>query len=456
MATVQVLFTLQGDADDPETGVSSTLTAPVPLTLAGLRDIFPYYGTYHFRLRIWDSDGAEYVWLDLVRENEDLVEIAADLGVEAGQSPRELEVKVLPLSFELTPEEEAQARLAELQMAGEKGGRPAVAEGAGVYQSGAENAKAYSSGQHPSYRDHNHNHQRGSSTSGNPSPHGHDAVDEQEGPSYGDRWRTRLGADNKILDDVQAGVKTVLGSKAAQDIRKTGANMVKGVGMGAKMLFKKLNQGGSAARGEYPSPDALESLHIYAALLAKPVGSEHADLMRELWDGLFPKAKGGYEVASPRWLRAGFQRQDPSQELRCWGLLTLKCMVYLCSSYGHKAQSMLEGQASKSDQNRAYPWAVVANNVVLMLAQVLSLKTQAFVRDRAVFWEVFAGPEAFYEVFCMVFRLLDHNWGELGATREKFGRVIGTTKVDLDRLLQTGPSSLEEFMNVALQSGLLY
>lgn len=47
----------QGDADDPETGVESTLRVELPfrsrgLTLTRLKEAFPFLGDFHFRLKV--------------------------------------------------------------------------------------------------------------------------------------------------------------------------------------------------------------------------------------------------------------------------------------------------------------------------------------------------------------------------------------------------------------------
>lgn len=56
--------TEQGDEDDPETGVQSSFSldrpsAPRSLTLFQLREMFPFEGTFHFRLKVWCARG---VW----------------------------------------------------------------------------------------------------------------------------------------------------------------------------------------------------------------------------------------------------------------------------------------------------------------------------------------------------------------------------------------------------------
>lgn len=55
-----------------------------------------------------------------------------------------------------------------------------------------------------------------------------------------------------------------------------------------------------------------------------------------------------------------------------------------------KAQS--GGRASK------YPWAIVGNNITLMLADVLELKGNVFASSRRGYWGVFERRAAYFEV----------------------------------------------------------
>ena len=93
-------YILQGHPDDAETGIQSSfvLANKDTLSLAQLQDLFPFYGSYHFRLRVADSAGAAgFVWLDVTRENDDLIELATNFG---GVTEDTVFVKALPLSFD--------------------------------------------------------------------------------------------------------------------------------------------------------------------------------------------------------------------------------------------------------------------------------------------------------------------------------------------------------------------
>jgi hypothetical protein len=98
-------YELQGDAYAPETGVESCIDLPgaQSISLTQLQELFPYYGTYHFRLRIADAAGVTpHVWLDVTRSSDDIVELARNLGglSREGPSGEALHVRALPLSFD--------------------------------------------------------------------------------------------------------------------------------------------------------------------------------------------------------------------------------------------------------------------------------------------------------------------------------------------------------------------
>lgn len=58
---------------------------------------------------------------------------------------------------------------------------------------------------------------------------------------------------------------------------------------------------------------------------------------------------------------------------------------------------MCRAQASKVASN-SYPWAVVANNITLMLAEVLELRAKRFCNSRRGHWGVFDRRAAYFEV----------------------------------------------------------
>lgn len=66
-----------------------------------------------------------------------------------------------------------------------------------------------------------------------------------------------------------------------------------------------------------------------------------------------------------------------------------------------QAQALYRAQSGRGTSN--YPWAVVANNLTLMLADVLELRADRFVASRKGYWGVFDRRAAYFEVthFCV-------------------------------------------------------
>lgn len=67
-----------------------------------------------------------------------------------------------------------------------------------------------------------------------------------------------------------------------------------------------------------------------------------------------------------------------------------------------QVQALYRAQSGKGTSN--YPWAVVANNLTLMLADVLELRADRFVASRKGYWGVFDRRAAYFEVTYLVCR----------------------------------------------------
>ncbi|CAM9634913.1 unnamed protein product [Phaeothamnion confervicola] len=240
--------------------------------------------------------------------------------------------------------------------------------------------------------------------------------------------------------------------EAAKNIHKKSAEVARSVGTGAKKLWSTLSKGGSNA---LPALEALENLHTISAMLGTtfdPKRPEHMALLNRLWDLFFPGAP--FEAVSPKWREVGFQNADISADLRGTGTLSLRSMRYFLEKYPAAARAMLKQQSGRTQAH--YPFAVVGNNLTLMLADVLDLRLQQFASTRASYWGVFEDETAFSEVFCMAFCLLDRVWNDQGATRDRFGKIIGHVKVCVENVLDSGPTSLQAFMDHATAAGFLH
>ncbi|CAM9989907.1 unnamed protein product [Pylaiella littoralis] len=555
---VLVCFVIQGDEDDPETGVQSSFrvdrpTPPRALTLSRLKEMFPFEGTFHFRLRVPDESGlSNYYWVDLTAAGDDVLELARNLGgLEGGGDGNggrheRMDLKILPIDFGEPAEEEAPAGVA---MGGgvfggdgvgvDRGGcGPGVGPTEDEYLAGGVSGLDLGGGERFDVET-----ERGSRAAretppsaaaeaadrafdrdGDLDPHHHhdeddDDDDDDDGRGghhhyhhhqqqkqqqrfetegggsrsfgggggggglgeYGERGRREEksrggGGDDGDRDDYRryrAGAGGGYGgdeedadadwkasvNQGVKDLQKKTSQVAKTMGFGAKKMWNAINKGVGA--GVLPSEEALENLHELGTFLGTPFSATNQEHLKDLgnvWGCLFPDDE--FEGAeSPRWKEAGFQEANVAGDFRGTGVLALKGMVFFCQNYERKALALCRAQSEGNPSN--YPWAVVANNLTLMLADVLELRANQFAGSRKGYWGVFDRRGAYFEaslcccVFCMAFRLLDHTWAERGATRSKFGQIIGHTKSVIEQLLEVNPPTLPAFMGQAEEMGML-
>ena len=88
--------------------------------------------------------------------------------------------------------------------------------------------------------------------------------------------------------------------------------------------------------------------------------------------------KQGYlfEMDCSRWKTAGFQKTNPTHELKSSGILALKSMLYMAKTYPDKTQQMLEKNSSNVKTN--YPFAVVGINMTILLCDILGIRDKRY------------------------------------------------------------------------------
>ena len=100
--------------------------------------------------------------------------------------------------------------------------------------------------------------------------------------------------------------------------------------------------------------------------------SEHLQLLFDLWQVLFPSRGEQFQAHSPVWKEAGWQTESPTSELKSSGILGIKCMIYFGNKFPAQSQERLKNNAANIKTN--YPYAIVAVNLTLLLADLLSLR----------------------------------------------------------------------------------
>ncbi|KAL8129802.1 LOW QUALITY PROTEIN: hypothetical protein V2J09_018957 [Rumex salicifolius] len=178
---------------------------------------------------------------------------------------------------------------------------------------------------------------------------------------------------------------------------------------------------------------------------------EHQQTLRELWHAAFPDQELR-DLISDQWKEMGWQGKDPSTDFRGGGFISLENLLFLAKKFPKTFQDLLH----KKEGERAlweYPFAVAGVNITFMLIQMLDLEV---VKPRtlvgATFLKFLAENEsAFNLLYCIAFKLLDHQWLEMHASYMDFNAVMKSTRRQLEReLLLEDVTRLEDMPSYKL------
>lgn len=98
----------------------------------------------------------------------------------------------------------------------------------------------------------------------------------------------------------------------------------------------------------------------------------HDNLLQDVWTALFPGEP--YVASGPKWKEAGFQKPEPTADLKNSGVLPLHCIAFMGHNFSVRTAQMVQSQRANSKAN--YPFAIVAVNITLMMADVMGLRDQ--------------------------------------------------------------------------------
>ncbi|GAB4861989.1 hypothetical protein Ancab_037243 [Ancistrocladus abbreviatus] len=160
---------------------------------------------------------------------------------------------------------------------------------------------------------------------------------------------------------------------------------------------------------------------------------DHQEALRALWKAAFPTEELS-GLISVQWKEMGWQGKDPSTDFRGGGFISLENLLFLARNFPKAFQDLLR----KQEGDRAmweYPFAVAGVNITFMLIQMLDLEA---VKPRtlvgATFLKFLAENEsAFDHLYCIAFKLLDHQWLEMHASYMDFNTVMKSTRRQLER-----------------------
>lgn len=130
--------------------------------------------------------------------------------------------------------------------------------------------------------------------------------------------------------------------------------------------------------------------------------------------------------------------------LRGGGYISLENLIFFAKNYPNSFQTLLH----KTEGRRAdweYPFAVAGVNISFMLIQMLDLQSVLPSSKAGVrFLELLGEDEnAFDNLYCIAFRMLDAQWLAKRASYMEFNEVLKSTRNQLEREL-----ALEDIISV--------
>ncbi|KAL7602896.1 uncharacterized protein LOC111885664 isoform X1 [Lactuca sativa] len=178
---------------------------------------------------------------------------------------------------------------------------------------------------------------------------------------------------------------------------------------------------------------------------------EHQEALRALWEAAFPEEEL-HGLISEQWKEMGWQGKDPSTDFRGGGFISLENLLYFARSFPKSFQDLLRKQ--EGDRSMwEYPFAVAGVNITFMLIQMLDLEA---VKPRtlvgATFLKFLSDNElAFDLLYCIAFKLMDHQWLAMRASYMDFNAVMKSTRHQLEtELLEKYITRLEELPSYML------
>ncbi|KAI4356613.1 hypothetical protein L6164_000623 [Bauhinia variegata] len=179
----------------------------------------------------------------------------------------------------------------------------------------------------------------------------------------------------------------------------------------------------------------------------------HQEALRALWNVSFPEEqlRG---LISEQWKEMGWQGKDPSTDFRGGGFISLENLLFFARNFPKSFRDLLR----KQEGDRSvweYPFAVAGVNITFMLVQMLDLEA---VKPRtlvgATFLKFLAENESAFDLlYCITFKLMDHQWLAMRASYMDFNAVMKSTRRQLEEeLLLEDITRLEELPSYKLLS----
>ena len=351
---MQVVFEIHGDL--PDAGSRASVLCDAPLSLRKIQALFPFEGTFHFRIKISGRkvglNDCEFIWLDIV-----------DLDREIDCEANVVEIRALALEIpecldgtdnnyddyiedmsqyipsDRLPSCEARPLSAARVLSGDEFIARSSSGGGVSSSSGASGSDSFFSG-----REGGNNGNNGGSGSGG-------------SKAFSVKSLTSAAKNINInLNTVKSGASSIWSK-----VKATAAH---------------IQQQAATASSEAATAKLANEM---LALLAKDVqtgfvedSAYHQRLLARLWEVQFPHIQHEYQRNSPTWKLAGWQKEDPVGDLKNSGLLALHSLIYLGEAYAEANVRMLQSQQANKRNN--YPFAIVGVNLTLLLVELIKLR----------------------------------------------------------------------------------
>ncbi|KAL9396704.1 hypothetical protein Peur_010957 [Populus x canadensis] len=178
---------------------------------------------------------------------------------------------------------------------------------------------------------------------------------------------------------------------------------------------------------------------------------DHQEALKTLWNAAFPEEEL-HGLISEQWKEMGWQGKDPSTDFRGGGFISLENLLFFARNFPKSFQDLLQ----KREGDRSvweYPFAVAGVNITFMLIQMLDLEA---VKPRALVGATFLkflaeNDSAFDLLYCITFKLMDHEWLTMRASYMDFNAVMKSTRRQLEReLLSEDITRLEDLPSYTL------
>ncbi|XP_020693842.1 ELMO domain-containing protein A-like isoform X3 [Dendrobium catenatum] len=160
---------------------------------------------------------------------------------------------------------------------------------------------------------------------------------------------------------------------------------------------------------------------------------EHQEALRALWYVAFPEVelRG---LITEQWKEMGWQGKDPSTDFRGGGFISLENLLFFARTFPKSFHDLLQKRVGDRSLWE-YPFAVAGVNITFMLIQMLDLRAaKPRTMMGALFLKILAEDERTFDLlYCITFKLMDHQWLTMNASYMDFNAVMKATRRQLER-----------------------